>query len=214
MMNTYFGHRLAIALGLLSTLGFAAPAWAQSGTKSLGGSNVVVQQSGTAKSEATIALSGYCPVCVIEKKGWIKGDRQFAVVQDGKMYLFPSEEIKQMFLKNPDKYTPALGGKCTVCQVEMGETMEGNVQFAALRDGRLFLFPGDEQKQMFLKNPAKYASVDLAADGMCTVCRVEMQQEVQGKPEFAVMHKAMRYWFPSEDQLKMFLANPAKYEAK
>ena len=88
------------------------------------------------------------------------------------------------------------------------------VQFATMREGRLFLFPGDEQKQMFLKNPAKYANVDLAAEGQCTVCRVEMQKEVQGKPEFAAIHKDMRYWFPSEEQRKMFVSNPTKYETK
>ena len=37
-----------------------------------------------------------------------------------------------MFLKNPNKYTPALGGKCTVCLVEMGKTMDGTVQFATM----------------------------------------------------------------------------------
>ena len=99
-----------------------------------------------------------CPVCVIEMKKWIKGDSRFAVVQVGRTYLFPSDEQKQIFIKNPNKYTPALGGKCTVCLVEMGKTMDGSVQFAALHEGRLFLFPGDEQKRMFQKNPAKYAS--------------------------------------------------------
>jgi YHS domain-containing protein len=41
-----------------------------------------------------------------------------------------------------------------------------------------------------------------------------MQQEIQGKPEFSVVHKDKRYWFPSADQLKMFISNPAKYEVK
>jgi len=219
-MTIRLRHKLVFALGLSSALvfsgmGLSSPAWAQSGTKApAGSSKTVVQGSGTAKKEATVALSGYCPVCVIEMKEWVKGDSRFAVVQDGKTYLFPSDEQKQMFVKNPDKYTPALGGKCTVCLVEMGKTMDGSVQFATMHEGRLFLFPGDEQKQMFLKNPAKYANVDLVAQGQCTVCRVEMQKEVQGKPEFAAIHKDMRYWFPSEDQLKMFVSNPAKYEVK
>jgi YHS domain-containing protein len=147
-------------------------------------------------------------------KKWVKGDPRFSVVQDGKTYLFPGEEQRQMFVKNPDKYTPALGGKCTVCQVEMGKDVEGTVHFAAIHQGRLFLFPGDEQKQMFLKNPSKYAGVDLAADGKCTVCRVEMQKDVQGKPEFAVIHNGLRYRFPSEEQRQMFIANPSKYEIR
>lgn len=214
-MCAYHRLKLVICLSVSTILGFAAVASAQSGTKTPGGSTRATQQeSGKAKNEDAVALSGYCPVCVIEMKQWIKGDPRFSIVQDGKTYLFPSEEQKEMFLGNSDKYTPALGGKCTVCLVEMGKAMEGSVRFAALHEGRLFLFPGDQQKQMFIKNPAKYASADLAAEGNCTVCRVEMQEEVQGKPEFAAIHKDMRYWFPSEEQLKMFISNPAKYEVK
>jgi YHS domain-containing protein len=168
-MSIPFQHKLVFALGLSSALslssvlGLSSPAWAQSGTKAPAGpSKAVVQGSGTAKIEAPVALSGYWPVCVVENKGWVKGDSRFAVVQDGKTYLFPSEEVKQMFSKNP----------------------------------------------------TKYANVDLVAQGQCTVCRVEMRKEVQGKLEFTAFHKDMRYWFPSEDQLKMFVSNPAKYEVK
>jgi hypothetical protein len=41
-----------------------------------------------------------------------------------------------------------------------------------------------------------------------------MHKDVRGKPEFAVIHKDMRYWLQAEDQLKMFVSNPSKYEAK
>ncbi len=197
--------------GLFSPSSFVL---AQSGTKSPPATNRTVQNLGSTSKQADVALSGYCPVCVLDMKKWVKGDPRFNVVQDGKTYLFPSDEQRQLFLENPDKYTPAFGGKCTVCQVEMGKTMDGTVQFATLHEGRLFLFPGDEQKQMFLKNPSKYANIDLVAEGKCIVCRVEMQKEVQGKPEFAAFHKNLRYWFPGPDQLKMFVANPSKYEVQ
>jgi YHS domain-containing protein len=214
-MAIHLRRKLIIALAMSSALGFGEHAWAQSGTKAPAGtSKAVTQGSSTAKNRASVALNGYCSVCAIELKKWVKGDSRFAVVQDGRTYLFPGDEQKQMFLKNPDKYTPALGGKCTVCLVEMGKKMDGSVQFVTMHEGRLFLFPGDEQKQMFLKNPAKYANVDLAAQGLCTVCQVEIQKDVQGKPEFAAIYKDMRYWFPSEEQLKMFVSNPAKYEIR
>lgn len=192
-----------------------ATCFAQSGTKSppsTGGT--MIQGSGTVASQSQVAMSGYCPVCIIEMKKWVQGNPKFSVSQDGKTYLFPGEEQRQMFLANPGKYIPAYGGDCTVCKVEMNKVVPGSVQHATLHQGRLFLFPGDEQKQMFLKNPAKYADIDLAADGKCTVCRIEMQQEVQGKPEFSVVHKGLRYWFPGPDQQNMFVANPGKYEVK
>lgn len=64
---------------------------------------------------------------------------------------------------------------------------------------------------MFDSAPGKYAEVDLAADGKCTVCRVEMQQDVDGKAEFSAIDQGLRYLFPSEEQKQMFLANPEKY---
>jgi len=151
---------------------------------------------------------------VIEMKKWIKGNPQFSVQQDGKTYLFPSDEQRQMFLKNPDKYTPALGGDCVVAKVEMGKQVAGSVQHAALHGGRLFLFPNAQAKGMFLAAPEKYSSADLALGGKCTVCRVEMNQEVEGSPQFSTIYKRARYWFPGNEQKQMFIANPGKYEVR
>ena len=162
--------------------------------------------------QQSIGLSGYCPVCVIENQQWVKGDSRFAVVQDGTTYYFATAGQKQMFLSNPNKYTPALGGKCVVCFVENGQYVDGTVQFSSLHDGRLFLFPSEEIQQMFTKDPKKYADADLAAKGLCVVCKVELKKDVLGNPEHTVVHKNRRYWFPSDEQLKMFVANPARYE--
>jgi YHS domain-containing protein len=152
-------RKLKVFIGLAFTFTIGLNAWGQSGTRvPAAPPRAIVQGSGTAKNEASIAMSGYCPVCIVEMRQWVQGDNRFAVVQDGKTYLFPSDEQKQMFLKDPNKYTPAFGGSCTVC-------------------------------------------------------RVEMQKVVPGTPEFTVFRNNMRYWFPSDDQLKMFIANPTKYEA-
>ncbi|RMF40320.1 MAG: hypothetical protein D6753_11925 [Planctomycetota bacterium] len=144
-------------------------------------------------------------------KKWVKGDPRYTVTYDGKTYMFPGEEQRQMFLKDPAKYVPAMGGYCTVCKVEMNKAVPGSVYYAAIHKGRLYLFPGEEQKQMFLKNPAKYANADLALGGNCPVCRVEMKQENPGKPQYTVFFKNMRYQFPNVEHRDMFLKNPAKY---
>jgi len=65
-----------------------------------------------------------------------------------------------MFLADPLKYVPALNGDCTVCYVKMGKLVPGSVKFAALHQGRLFLFPGPEQKKMFLADPTAFAEAD------------------------------------------------------
>ena len=168
-------------------------------------------RSGSATQGNNVALSGFCPVCIIDMKQWVRGTSQHLAKYDGKVYYFPNAQIKQTFLENPGKYVPALGGDCTVCLAKMGKRMPGSVYHSAYHKSRLYLFPGEEQKQMFVANPAQFANVDLAMNGMCSVCKVEMGQDVQGVPEHAAYHNGMRYLFPGKDQLKMFHANPQKY---
>lgn len=211
-------NRRILLWGLWTVLGgviFVAPAQAQSGTRGPTGSQPRASGGGARDAAQTpVGLEGYCPVCIIEMKQWVKGSPQFAVEHDGKTYLFPGEEQRQMFLEKPAKYTPALGGDCVVCYADGGDRVPGSIRHAALSGGRLFLFPNQEFRQAFLREPAKYSRVDVALGGKCSVCRVEMNQDVDGDPGIATTYKGKRYYFPSEDQRRMFLAEPQKYEAK
>lgn len=161
--------------------------------------------------QAAPALQGYCPVCVIEMKKWMRGNPSIQAQYDGKTYFFPGEDQRQKFLANPAKYAPALGGDCAVCLVNMNKKMPGSVQHTALHNNRLFMFPNAEIKQKFMADPDKYADADLALGGHCAVCKVEMKQAVPGKSDFSTVHGGMRYQFPSDKQRSMFIANPAKY---
>lgn len=187
-----------------------APAGSQAGSTTAGSTS-----SGSAArmpAQPPIAMEGFCPVCIIEMRKWVKGSPKYAVNLDGKQYHFPGEEQRQVFLKSVAKYTPALSGDCVVCFAEGGARTPGSVYFSAIHKDRLYLFPSQNEKDKFMANPAKYENVDLAAGGMCTVCRVEMQQQVPGKPEFSMVFRGKRYYFPGQEQRKMFLANPTKYE--
>ena len=178
---------------------------AQSGTRS---------QPMQSAPRAAVGLEGYCPVCVTEMKKWVRGKSQFSAVYDGKTYLFHGEKQQQMFQADPAKYVPALGGDCTVCFAKMGKRMPGNIRHSARLNQRLFLFPGDAQKQEFLAHPRTYADVDLALEGKCAVCLAEMGKEVPGKPEVTAVYRGLRYQFPSPKERSMFLANPAKYAVR
>lgn len=161
-------------------------------------------------SDATPALDGNCPVCLVKMNKLVKGDSKISSVHDGKTYLFPSAKQKRMFDENPTAFAPALGGDCTVCRVEMGKAVPGKQEFHAVHDGRLFLFATAEQQRMFKKNPDKYADADLALDGNCPVCLVN-DKLVPGKPEYASVHDGLRYLFPGAEQKRMFDENPAAF---
>lgn len=197
---------------MIASFSLAATAPAQSGTRTKPPSGGATG-SDTKTQTSSVGLKGYCPVCIIEMKKWMRGDTQFSVQQDGKIYRFPGEDQRQMFLKNPAKYTPVLGGDCVVALVEMGKRVPGDLNFGALHKGRLYLFASEQAKAMFLADREKYSDADLALGGKCTVCRVEMNKDVAGSPEFTSIYKGLRYQFPGEQQLEMFNRNPEKYKA-
>ena len=193
-------HRTTAAFGIaVALIASASTASAQSGTRTTPQTGTPAG-SGTTMQASSPAMQGYCPVCVLEMKKWIKGNAQFTAQHDGKTYLFPGEDQRQMFLKDPQKYTPVLGGDCVVALVEMGKRMPGQLNFAALHDGRLYLFANEKAKGMFLADREKYANADLALDGKCTVCRVEMNQDITGSPEFTSIYQGLRYQFPGAEQ--------------
>ncbi len=160
---------------------------------------------------ADLALDGACPVCLVKMDQVVKGDPKIAVVHDGLRYLFPGPEQKAMFEKDPEAFTPALGGDCTVCKVEMGKLVAGKPEFHLTRGGRLYLFPGQKQLDMFKKNPDKYDNADMALDGHCPVCKVDMGKDVPGEAEFAVDYQGRRFLFPNAELKAKFQANPGKY---
>lgn len=162
-------------------------------------------------AELPLAMDGKCPVCLVKMDKLVDGKAAHTSKYDGKTYRFPSAEQKRMFDADPAAFVPALGGDCTVCLVELGKRVAGSPEHALVHNGRLYLFPGREQLEMFKKNPARYANADVALGGNCAVCKVALKKDVPGKPEIAADYRGMRYYFPDEKTRDMFLAEPDKY---
>ena len=157
------------------------------------------------------AMSGYCPVCIIEASKWELGSPNHEVVYDGQTYRFPNSAVMAKFQQDPAKYVPALGGNCTVCFEKSGKRVPGSLMHAANYRGRIYLFPSDKEKQMFRDAPKQFANADLAIEGACVVCQVIANKQVAGRPEFAEFHNGMRYLFPSATEQMMFRNNPTQF---
>jgi len=125
--------------------------------------------------------------------------------------LFPSEEQQRVFEADPARFVPAAGGNCIVCIVEKGVRHEGSVEHRVIHEGRLYVFPSDRLKKMFERNSDRYADADVAVDGHCTVCMVEMSRVTKGKPEHASVYDGQRYHFVGPEQKAAFEKNPAAY---
>ena len=115
--------------------------------------------SGARGVPVSVAMEGYCPVCIKDMKKWVMGKPEINASYQGRTYYFPGEKQKKVFQANPAKYAPVSGGECTVCKVEMGKQVSGNIRFGTFYKNQLYLFENDKQKSMFKANPAKYEVV-------------------------------------------------------
>lgn len=207
MKTTTLKHRkialaiLAVALTTLAT----TSTFAQSGTNRHA-DNVMKQQE-----MVKIGLDGYCPVCVVEHRKWEKGNPAITSTFDGVSYQFPSQAIKAKFDANPQKYVPALNGDCIVCYEKLGKRVAGSVQHPALHNGRLYLFPGERERQAFLAEPEAFEDTDLAANGECVVCLAKANKHVPGSAEHTVLHNGLRYQFPSANEANAFRQSPNQF---
>ncbi len=164
-----------------------------------------------AASATEPALSGNCPVCLVEMGKLVLGSDTHTVTFDRQEYYFPSAKEKEMFAANPAKYVPALGGDCVVCRAEMGVRMPGKVDFVVIHNMRAYLFPSAKELDVFNANPKTYESIDVGLGGYCPVCAVGAHEWMAGKPEFVSIYDGVRYSFPSAEEKKAFDSDPAKF---
>ena len=90
-------------------------------------------------------LGGDCVVCKVEMGKRVAGKPEFHTVHNGRLFLFPSDKQKNMFERNPRKYTEAdlgLSGFCPVCLVKKDKLVAGVPEYASVYACRRYLFPG------------------------------------------------------------------------
>lgn len=86
-----------------------------------------------------LALHGIDPVSMFGRQGPVAGDATHTVTHDGIDYYFASAGAKQAFEANPSDYLPQFGGFCAF-GVFVGKKLDGDVRYADIVDGKLYLF--------------------------------------------------------------------------
>jgi YHS domain-containing protein len=120
---------------------------------------------GTGPSNETIALSGYCAVSLVCDRKLVPGNTRFMIRHQGHVYLFATLESGERFRKEPERFVPAYDGFCPVTRVRQGTAKAGEPSWGVLYAGHLFLCATQEDRRLFLENPAQYATVELAEAG-------------------------------------------------
>lgn len=107
--------------------------------------------SGLTAAGAPLGLHGVDPVAFIEIGNRIDGSAVYTAVHDGVAYYFESAANHERFERNPERYLPQNGGFCTF-GVSVGKKFDGDPQFAAVEDGKLFVFLNEGIFQEFQKD--------------------------------------------------------------
>lgn len=85
-----------------------------------------------------LALRGVDPVSYFTKGAPIDGDFSITEVHNGATYRFATEENRELFKQNPEKYLPQYGGFCAF-GTAMGVKVDGDPDLWKIVDGKLYL---------------------------------------------------------------------------
>jgi YHS domain-containing protein len=105
--------------------------------------------------DAPLGLENFCPVSLVTRQEWVRGNARWEVVHHGRTFQFASESERLKFLANPDAFAPVNNGNDLVLS-SRGETTSGRCDFGVLYSGRIYLFAGEATLNEFMASPAKF----------------------------------------------------------
>ena len=89
-------------------------------------------------THSTPGISGYDPVAYFTEGKPMKGNGYNVTDYKGVTYAFATEDNKELFEANPEKYVPAYGGWCAY-GVAVGKKFVADPQVWKVVDGKLYL---------------------------------------------------------------------------
>lgn len=95
--------------------------------------------TGLTAAGAPLGLHGVDPVAFLDIGNRIEGTARYTAVHNGVAYYFSSEANKATFQESPQRYLPQFGGFCTF-GVSVAKKFDGNPRFAAVENGKLYVF--------------------------------------------------------------------------
>ncbi len=171
-----------------------------------------------------LALDGYCPVCYIAAGKANKGDAKFAAEHNSKTYYFVSEETKQLFIANPEKFLPQYDGYCAY-GMSLGKKFVSDPTVFTVVEDKVYLNKDASISKLFQQDRASHivkadshwkaemmkVKDNVALDGYCPVCYIAAGKANKGDSKFAAKHNEKTYYFVSEETKQLFIANPEKF---
>ena len=98
-----------------------------------------------------LGLHGVDPVSMFKADAPKIGDAVYTSMVDGVDYYFASAAAHQAFEAEPAAYLPQYGGFCAL-GVSLGKKLDGDVRYADIVDGKLYLFVNAAVFAKYLEN--------------------------------------------------------------
>lgn len=109
--------------------------------------------NGLTAAGAPLGLHGVDPVAFVTLGNRIEGSAKFTAVHDNVAYYFASQENLDAFTAAPGRFAPQNGGYCTF-GVSVGKKFDGDPKYAAVQNGKLYVFLNEDILKAFQKDPA------------------------------------------------------------
>ena len=102
-----------------------------------------------------LAIQGYDPVAYFTQEKPTKGSNDFAATYKNAIYLFSSEQNRDLFRASPAKYAPQFGGFCAY-GVTKGRKFDTDPTAWRVVDGKLYLNLNKDVQKVWLENVPGY----------------------------------------------------------
>ena len=99
----------------------------------------------------SLGMHGFDPASVIDTASPQIGNAVYTASHDGVDYYFATKAAQEMFETNPAAFLPQFGGFCAY-GVFVGKKLDGDVRFADVVDGKLYLFVNAAIFEKYLGN--------------------------------------------------------------
>ena len=105
-----------------------------------------------------LGLHGVDPVSMFDGEAPRLGDAVHTAAHDGVDYYFATATAQAAFLADPVAYLPQFGGFCAY-GVYVGKKLDGDVRFADIVDGKLYLFVNAVIFEKYLANRTEVLAI-------------------------------------------------------
>ena len=102
-----------------------------------------------------VALEGYDVVSYFQAKAPLDGTSQYSAKWDNTTWHFSSEENRDLFAKNPERYVPEFGGYCPV-SLSRNHAKVGLTNQYSVIDDKLYLNFNEQARKDFRDTPGEY----------------------------------------------------------